>query len=108
PSCSRAPPLPRRHSTGDRRRAPPAAVLDLSMRGRAEQRRRRPVCLSHITAFGVQEARRALPDGLLLVTRFAGGNQRELARQKNAKKQTEQNKGKRNDDGLSTAARKQR
>ncbi|XP_013865879.1 small EDRK-rich factor 2 [Austrofundulus limnaeus] len=36
------------------------------------------------------------------------GNQRELARQKNAKKQTETHKGKRNEDGLSAAARKQR
>lgn len=37
-----------------------------------------------------------------------GGNQRELARQKNAKKQTDMGKGKRGDDGLSAAARKQR
>ncbi|XP_043100596.1 small EDRK-rich factor 2 [Puntigrus tetrazona] len=36
------------------------------------------------------------------------GNQRELARQKNAKKQNEHTKGKRNEDGLSAAARKQR
>uniref|UniRef100_UPI0037E836B3 small EDRK-rich factor 2 n=1 Tax=Semicossyphus pulcher TaxID=241346 RepID=UPI0037E836B3 len=36
------------------------------------------------------------------------GNQRELARQKNAKKQTDHGKGKRGDDGLSAAARKQR
>lgn len=36
-----------------------------------------------------------------------GGNQRELARQKNAKKQSDMHKGKRND-GLSGAARKQR
>ncbi|XP_051557177.1 small EDRK-rich factor 2-like [Myxocyprinus asiaticus] len=36
------------------------------------------------------------------------GNQRELARQKNAKKQNEHGKGKRNEDGLSSAARKQR
>ncbi|CAJ1049017.1 small EDRK-rich factor 2 [Xyrichtys novacula] len=36
------------------------------------------------------------------------GNQRELARQKNAKKQNEHGKGKRNEDGLSAAARKQR
>lgn len=36
------------------------------------------------------------------------GNQRELARQKAAKKQNEQSKGKRNEDGLSAAARKQR
>ncbi|XP_076879185.1 small EDRK-rich factor 2 [Brachyhypopomus gauderio] len=35
------------------------------------------------------------------------GNQRELARQKHAKKQGEQTKG-RKDDGLSAAARKQR
>uniref|UniRef100_A0A669DRE5 Small EDRK-rich factor-like N-terminal domain-containing protein n=1 Tax=Oreochromis niloticus TaxID=8128 RepID=A0A669DRE5_ORENI len=38
---------------------------------------------------------------------MTGGNQRELARQKNAKKHTEQTKGKRNEDGLSAAARKQ-
>nr|XP_046235867.1 small EDRK-rich factor 2 [Scatophagus argus] len=36
------------------------------------------------------------------------GNQRELARQKNAKKAIEHGKGKRNEDGLSAAARKQR
>ncbi|XP_029702120.1 small EDRK-rich factor 2 [Takifugu rubripes] len=36
------------------------------------------------------------------------GNQRELARMKNAKKSNEQGKGKRNEDGLSAAARKQR
>ncbi|XP_052437852.1 small EDRK-rich factor 2 [Carassius gibelio] len=36
------------------------------------------------------------------------GNQRELARQKHAKKQNDLQKGKRNDDGLSAAARKQR
>ncbi|XP_056134876.1 small EDRK-rich factor 2 [Lampris incognitus] len=36
------------------------------------------------------------------------GNQRELARQKNAKKQGDQSKGKRNEDGLSAAARKLR
>ncbi|XP_072321067.1 small EDRK-rich factor 2-like isoform X2 [Eucyclogobius newberryi] len=36
------------------------------------------------------------------------GNQRELARAKNAKKQTDTGKGKRNEDGLSAAARKQR
>ncbi|XP_063052275.1 small EDRK-rich factor 2 [Engraulis encrasicolus] len=36
------------------------------------------------------------------------GNQRELARQKNAKKQNDQGKGKRNEDGLSAQARKQR
>ncbi|XP_052007881.1 small EDRK-rich factor 2 [Xyrauchen texanus] len=36
------------------------------------------------------------------------GNQRELARQKNAKKQNDQGRGKRNEDGLSAAARKQR
>ncbi|KAM9461858.1 small EDRK-rich factor 2 [Clarias gariepinus] len=35
------------------------------------------------------------------------GNQRELARQKHAKKQNESSKG-RKDDGLSAAARKQR
>uniref|UniRef100_A0A3B3QC57 Small EDRK-rich factor 2 n=1 Tax=Paramormyrops kingsleyae TaxID=1676925 RepID=A0A3B3QC57_9TELE len=37
-----------------------------------------------------------------------GGNQRDLARQKNAKKQMDQTKGKRGEDGLSAAARKQR
>uniref|UniRef100_A0A8C3S328 Small EDRK-rich factor-like N-terminal domain-containing protein n=1 Tax=Chelydra serpentina TaxID=8475 RepID=A0A8C3S328_CHESE len=36
------------------------------------------------------------------------GNQRELARQKNMKKQTDMGKGRRHDDGLSAAARKQR
>ncbi|XP_041074568.1 small EDRK-rich factor 2-like [Polyodon spathula] len=36
------------------------------------------------------------------------GNQRELARQKNAKKQSDCTKGKRSDDGLSAAARKLR
>ncbi|KAI7814301.1 small EDRK-rich factor 2-like [Triplophysa rosa] len=36
------------------------------------------------------------------------GNQRELARQKNAKKQSEHGKGKKSEDGLSSAARKQR
>ncbi|XP_076011648.1 small EDRK-rich factor 2 isoform X1 [Genypterus blacodes] len=36
------------------------------------------------------------------------GNQRELARAKNAKKQNDGTKGKRGDDGLSAAARKQR
>ncbi|XP_031169892.1 small EDRK-rich factor 2 [Sander lucioperca] len=36
------------------------------------------------------------------------GNQRELARAKNAKKNNEHGKGKRGDDGLSAAARKQR
>ncbi|KAL7870583.1 hypothetical protein SRHO_G00080800 [Serrasalmus rhombeus] len=36
------------------------------------------------------------------------GNQRELARQRNAKKQGDMTKGKRNEDGLSAAARKQR
>uniref|UniRef100_A0A8C2IH24 Small EDRK-rich factor 2 n=1 Tax=Cyprinus carpio TaxID=7962 RepID=A0A8C2IH24_CYPCA len=36
------------------------------------------------------------------------GNQRELARQKNAKKNNDHTKGKRNEDGLSAAARKQR
>ncbi|XP_029430814.1 small EDRK-rich factor 2 [Rhinatrema bivittatum] len=36
------------------------------------------------------------------------GNQRELARQKNMKKSTDHTKGKRQDDGLSAAARKQR
>ncbi|XP_064422163.1 small EDRK-rich factor 2-like [Latimeria chalumnae] len=36
------------------------------------------------------------------------GNQRQLARQKNMKQQLEQGKGKRKNDGLSAAARKQR
>ncbi|XP_068923718.1 small EDRK-rich factor 2-like [Petaurus breviceps papuanus] len=36
------------------------------------------------------------------------GNQSELARQKNMKKQSDSGKGKRLDDGLSAAARKQR
>uniref|UniRef100_A0A671PQU8 Small EDRK-rich factor 2-like n=1 Tax=Sinocyclocheilus anshuiensis TaxID=1608454 RepID=A0A671PQU8_9TELE len=36
------------------------------------------------------------------------GNQRELARQKNAKKQNDQTKGKKKEDGLSASARKQR
>ncbi|XP_077451190.1 small EDRK-rich factor 2-like [Stigmatopora argus] len=36
------------------------------------------------------------------------GNQRELARQKAAKKANDTGKGKRGDDGLSAAARKQR
>uniref|UniRef100_A0A8D3A404 Small EDRK-rich factor-like N-terminal domain-containing protein n=1 Tax=Scophthalmus maximus TaxID=52904 RepID=A0A8D3A404_SCOMX len=40
-------------------------------------------------------------------TRCCRGNQRELARQKNAKKATDHGKGKRGDDGLSAAARKQ-
>lgn len=44
----------------------------------------------------------------LTFVRRAGGNQRELARQKHAKKSNEQSKGKRNEDGLSAAARKQR
>lgn len=39
---------------------------------------------------------------------LAGGNQRELARQKNAKKQNDHPKGKKSEDGLSAAARKQR
>lgn len=38
---------------------------------------------------------------------FSGGNQRDLARAKNAKKQADASKGKR-DDGLSVAQRKQR
>ncbi|XP_071974499.1 small EDRK-rich factor 1 isoform X1 [Engystomops pustulosus] len=37
-----------------------------------------------------------------------GGNQRELARQKNLKKNQDLNKGKRKDDALSAAQRKQR
>ncbi|KAI9021199.1 small EDRK-rich factor 2 [Hyaloraphidium curvatum] len=36
------------------------------------------------------------------------GNQRELAREKNAKKQSESSKGKRADDGLTVAQRKER
>lgn len=39
---------------------------------------------------------------------FTGGNQRDLARAKNAKKNADQAKGNRNDDGLSLEARKQR
>uniref|UniRef100_A0A8B9K0I6 Si:ch211-39k3.2 n=1 Tax=Astyanax mexicanus TaxID=7994 RepID=A0A8B9K0I6_ASTMX len=42
------------------------------------------------------------------ITRQNTTSHRELARQKNAKKQTDQSKGKRNEDGLSAAARKQR
>ncbi|KAM9330966.1 small EDRK-rich factor 1 [Gastrophryne carolinensis] len=38
----------------------------------------------------------------------SGGNQRELARQKNLKKTQDLNKGKRKDDTLSAAQRKQR
>uniref|UniRef100_F7E532 Small EDRK-rich factor 2 n=1 Tax=Monodelphis domestica TaxID=13616 RepID=F7E532_MONDO len=45
---------------------------------------------------------------LLRESVFLGGNQRELARQKNMKKQSDSGKGKRRDDGLSAAARKQR
>lgn len=37
-----------------------------------------------------------------------GGNQRELARQKNMKKNQEQSKGKRKEDTLSASQRKQR
>lgn len=39
---------------------------------------------------------------------FVGGNQRELARQKNMKKSQEISKGKRKDDSLTTSQRKQR
>ncbi|KAJ7335829.1 hypothetical protein JRQ81_013770 [Phrynocephalus forsythii] len=39
---------------------------------------------------------------------FSGGNQRELARQKNMKKAQEQSKGKRKDETLSASQRKQR
>ncbi len=42
------------------------------------------------------------------MSRPAGGNQRELARQKNAKKQSDNSKGKKSEDGLSASARKQR
>uniref|UniRef100_A0A8P4K1B3 Small EDRK-rich factor 2b n=1 Tax=Dicentrarchus labrax TaxID=13489 RepID=A0A8P4K1B3_DICLA len=42
------------------------------------------------------------------INKMTRGNQRELARQKNAKKNNDQGKGKRGDDGLSAAARKQR
>lgn len=49
------------------------------------------------------------PRGSPFTTFFSlGGNQRELARQKNMKKQSDSVKGKRRDDGLSAAARKQR
>ncbi|XP_037064116.1 small EDRK-rich factor 1-like [Peromyscus leucopus] len=40
--------------------------------------------------------------------RLAGGNQRELARQKNMKKPQEISKGKRKEDSLTTSQRKQR
>lgn len=46
--------------------------------------------------------------GLTFSLLSLGGNQRELARQKNMKKQSDSVKGKRRDDGLSAAARKQR
>ncbi|KAF0043406.1 hypothetical protein F2P81_004743 [Scophthalmus maximus] len=49
-----------------------------------------------------------LPPPVLLFWSLPRGNQRELARQKNAKKATDHGKGKRGDDGLSAAARKQR
>lgn len=39
---------------------------------------------------------------------FVGGNQRELAHQKNIKKSQEINKGKRKEDSLTTSQRKQR
>lgn len=39
---------------------------------------------------------------------FVGGNQRELARQKNMKKSQEISKGKRKEDSLTTSQRKQR
>ncbi|XP_008934543.1 PREDICTED: small EDRK-rich factor 1-like, partial [Merops nubicus] len=39
---------------------------------------------------------------------LAGGNQRELARQKNLKKTQETHKGKRKDDSLSASQRRQR
>uniref|UniRef100_A0AAY5LAB7 Small EDRK-rich factor 2 n=1 Tax=Esox lucius TaxID=8010 RepID=A0AAY5LAB7_ESOLU len=46
---------------------------------------------------------------LALVHRVTtGGNQRELARAKNAKKQADLSKGKKGEDGLSAAARKLR
>lgn len=48
------------------------------------------------------------PRRLTFYLLFLGGNQRELARQKNMKKQSDSVKGKRRDDGLSAAARKQR
>ncbi|TMS13258.1 Small EDRK-rich factor 2 [Larimichthys crocea] len=50
-----------------------------------------------------------MEDALLLRSApLPRGNQRELARQKNAKKSNEHGKGKRVEDGLSAAARKQR
>ncbi|XP_071974649.1 small EDRK-rich factor 1 isoform X3 [Engystomops pustulosus] len=52
-----------------------------------------------------------LGDSLLRRCTFSlvvGGNQRELARQKNLKKNQDLNKGKRKDDALSAAQRKQR
>lgn len=43
-----------------------------------------------------------------LIVYLAGGNQRELARQKNLKKTQEIHKGKRKEDSLSASQRKQR
>ncbi|XP_072272332.1 small EDRK-rich factor 1 isoform X1 [Pyxicephalus adspersus] len=45
---------------------------------------------------------------VLVFHALPGGNQRELSRQKNLKKTQDQNKGKRRDDSLSAAQRKQR
>ncbi|KAF4018063.1 hypothetical protein G4228_009780 [Cervus hanglu yarkandensis] len=58
----------------------------------------------------VQQVQRLpfLPSSNLSLDILRGGNQRELARQKNMKKQSDSVKGKRRDDGLSAAARKQR
>lgn len=44
----------------------------------------------------------------IVLNSFTGGNQRDLARAKNAKKNADLAKGNRNDDGLSLEARKQR
>lgn len=52
--------------------------------------------------------RRSFYTILILVDYPAGGNQRDLARAKNAKKAADQDRGKRNDDGLSLEQRKQR
>ncbi|XP_061820417.1 small EDRK-rich factor 2 [Nerophis lumbriciformis] len=72
--------------------------------GEKERRRRRrgrlwPFRLSFSCGFGSTDESN---------TKMTRGNQRELARQKNAKKANDGGKGKRGDDGLSAAARKQR
>ncbi|XP_021568826.1 small EDRK-rich factor 2 isoform X4 [Carlito syrichta] len=62
-------------------------------------------CVATFT-FGARKPNHSPPP--LHETPLLGGNQRELARQKNMKKQSDSVKGKRRDDGLSAAARKQR